>query len=87
MKKSLFILFFILATSTFAQESAMCVYVLGNIDRTITNLEQQGNNVSYLEKEKLYRDMRLNADLCLKSCQGEKFAYCNKLIQFIDNGR
>ena len=40
-----------------------------------------------VEKENLYKDMHSNAGLCLKFCQGEKFAYCNQVIQFLDNRR
>lgn len=84
MKKCFFGFLLAFCTSVSASD-ILCAMNLDNINRTITNLNQQGNSLSYSEKTKLYNFIHSNADQCLKFCQGENFAYCNQLLQSLNN--
>lgn len=63
----------------YAKEGYMCDFYVNEVQRTVTNIESQGNNLSQMAKEKLYDQLKFSVGQCINECEGNKFSYCNDI--------
>lgn len=75
------LLAFLVSTSCLAEEHVACRLYYPDVERSYTNIQQQGGNLSSLAKRTLYNQMENSVAQCLAYCSGNKFKYCNDVAR------
>lgn len=83
----------LVATSCIAKDytgyiiESACNSAFTDVKRADTNIKQQGANLSSMGKRALYKQMQDNVQMCLESCSGDKFNYCNDIARKMESKR
>ena len=72
----------LMAPFVIAEETSACKQYYRDVKRKVGNLEKK--DLSNLAKETLFSSVNLDFQLCMESCEGYKFDYCNDVAKELE---